>query len=285
MSCGTGLAFFVGLVCMPTGPVVYNKDEGPKSQVLVAKTDIPADAVLSAANVRFDYVSNDSLPVGAILEYSKANRRKALYPISKGAPICDMDLYPFMVQVENPVEINGKIDLSAKLEAIAFKIERVKGVQLPGIPSRPAGPVVSLASLAEMLKAEESVDIYVSENAAMPPRLLAAGVRVKSPLGEDSVLTLLVSPKIAETVKMASREGRLQISTQEKNNTAITEKTGPVKHETNNTVNNQVENTSNQFVELKPTTLQPIKGSRANAESIARKTNTTSHVADLIVAP
>lgn len=84
--CGIAGSFFVAYTFFwKKAEVVLPKQMVP---ILVAKYDIPLGTELNASQIQFEQVAIDELPEGALARFTDAVHSKALFPISRGYPIC-----------------------------------------------------------------------------------------------------------------------------------------------------------------------------------------------------
>ena len=243
MTCGTAFAFLVGLVWFPLKPVVVQK-EVPKTQIIVAKKDIPVGTVLGADVLQFDFVPNEKIPVGATNDFFRLYSRKTLSPIAQGTPICDLDLDG---TASGQSDGKGKIPFGMSL--VRIQIDRVQGTPLGGVASRLEGTDFSADSLSASVKPNDLVDLMVLETSQKfsasasgkkpdsqeavyvkkPSRLVVPGIRIHSTVEvprrknvspKESVnqieypsIALLMSQEQLNLAKAAAKEGRLQIQT------------------------------------------------------------------------
>ncbi len=234
MACGTAFAFLVGLVWFPLKPVVHKK-EVPQTQVLVATRDIPVGTTLYADSIRYEFVPNEQIPIGATNDFYRVYARKTLNPILQGDPICDLDL-----DGTTTGQSDGKGSLPFGTSIVRFQINRIQGTPLSSLNSLLSGASFSVESLSHSLETNGLVDLVVLETSQKlddaglvflrkPPRLVASGLpiysaleipRPKRPVStqpgaagpwENPVISVLMSQKQIELAKTAAKEGRLQI--------------------------------------------------------------------------
>ena len=249
MGGGTAFAFLVGLVCFPLKPVAVTK-EVPKSQVLVAKRDIPAGATLYADAVQYDFVPNDRIPVGATNDFFRIYAHKTLNPISQGTPICDFDIEGTLVE---PMENSGSVP--AGMSLVRVQIDRIQGTPITSLVHRFVEGAFSVDFLADSLKPNDLVDLMVLETSQKltdpggsvyvrkPPKLVVSGIQVhsaveipsKRPSLESSEATSVEYPSLmllmtAEQINLAraaAKEGRLQVLSHRLEENSIAQTTGP----------------------------------------------------------
>ena len=246
MACGTAFAFLVGLVWFPLKPVVVQKDV-PKTQIIVAKKDIPVGTTLGADLVQFDFVPNEKIPVGATSDFFRIYSRKTLSPIAQGSPICDLDLDGTLYG-----QPDGRNRIPFGMNLVRVQIDRVQGTPLGenGVISRLEGTEFAVDSLNASLKPNDLIDLMVLETSQKlsgstngkktpdpqeavyvrkSPRLVVPGIRVHSTVDvprkksvspkdnanqiEYPSVALLLSQEQLNLAKRAAKEGRLQIQT------------------------------------------------------------------------
>ena len=249
MGGGTAFAFLVGLVWFPLKPVAVPK-EVPKSQILVAKKDIPAGTVLYADSVQYDFVPNNRIPIGATNNFFRIYAHKTLNPISQGSPICDLDIEETLV---SPMENSGNIPVGMNL--VRVQIDRIQGTPITNTASRFIEGAFSVDFLAGSLKPNDLVDLMVLETSQKladlggnvfirkSPKLVASGIQVHSAVEMPSKpsspwvnegtsveypsLMLLMTPEQINLARTAAKEGRLQVFSHQVEEKTIAQTTGP----------------------------------------------------------
>ena len=293
MGGGTAFAFLVGLVWFPLQPAVVTK-EVPKSQVLVAKRDIPAGTVLYADSVQYDFVPNDQIPVGATNNFFRIYAHKTLCPISQGSPICDLDLEGTLA---GSTESHGNVPVGMSL--VRVQIDRIQGTPITSLLSRFVEGAFSVDFLADSLKPNDLVDLMVLEMSQKltdqsgnvyvrkPPKLVASGIQVHSaieipsrnfPSGTNEAasveypsLMLLMSPEQVNLARAAAKEGRLQVlshKVEEIENT-VALAPGPTLAEPAVKVANQVDLPKIETNPPRPGEIMPVAGTLPVEEKMA----------------
>jgi len=168
----------------------------PKSQYVAAATNLEADQVIRAENLRLiDWPA--SLPIsGAYTNPGALIGRIVLYPLSEGEPILER-------QLSSP---NSGIGITAKIptgmRAISLRTDEIVGVAGFLLPGTHVDVLVTLKT--------NSPD-PVTFTALQDAEILATGQKTEpDPDGKASVstvVTLLVKPEDAERVVLASNQG------------------------------------------------------------------------------
>ena len=179
--------------------------ETPRVQVAVAARDLPLGAILSAADVHMIDWLGAAVPPGYLRSPQDAVGRGLITSVKANEMLLDTRLAPRGAGGGLSVTIpDGQ-------RAVSVRVDDVIGVAGFVLPGTRVDVVVTLPPLPQ-LDQKVSVTQMVLQNM----QVLAAGQVVQQDAqGKPitvSVITLLVSPKEAETLVLASNEGKIQLA-------------------------------------------------------------------------
>jgi len=179
--------------------------ETPRVQVAVAARDLPLGAILSAADVRMIDWLGEAVPPGYLHSPQDAVGRGLITSVKANEMLLDTRLAPRGAGGGLSVTIpDGQ-------RAVSVRVDDVIGVAGFVLPGTRVDVVVTLPPQPQ-LDQKVSVTQMVLQNM----QVLAAGQVVQQDAqGKPitvSVITLLVSPKEAETLVLASNEGKIQLA-------------------------------------------------------------------------
>lgn len=179
--------------------------ETPRVQVAVAARDLPLGAILSAADVRMIDWLGEAVPPGYLHSPQDAVGRGLITSVKANEMLLDTRLAPRGAGGGLSVTIpDGQ-------RAVSVRVDDVIGVAGFVLPGTRVDVVVTLPPQPQ-LDQKVSVTQMVLQNM----QVLAAGQVVQQDAqGKPitvSVITLLVSPKDAETLVLASNEGKIQLA-------------------------------------------------------------------------
>jgi len=179
--------------------------EAPRVQVAVAARDLPLGAILSAADVRMIDWLGEAVPPGYLHSPQDAVGRGLITSVKANEMLLDTRLAPRGAGGGLSVTIpDGQ-------RAVSVRVDDVIGVAGFVLPGTRVDVVVTLPPQPQ-LDQKVSVTQMVLQNM----QVLAAGQVVQQDAqGKPitvSVITLLVSPKEAETLVLASNEGKIQLA-------------------------------------------------------------------------
>jgi len=179
--------------------------ETPRVQVAVAARDLPLGAILSAADVRMIDWLGAAVPPGYLHSPQDAVGRGLITSVKANEMLLDTRLAPRGAGGGLSVTIpDGQ-------RAVSVRVDDVIGVAGFVLPGTRVDVVVTLPPQPQ-LDQKVSVTQMVLQNM----QVLAAGQVVQQDAqGKPitvSVITLLVSPKDAETLVLASNEGKIQLA-------------------------------------------------------------------------
>jgi len=179
--------------------------EAPRVQVAVAARDLPLGAILSAADVRMIDWLGEAVPPGYLHSPQDAVGRGLITSVKANEMLLDTRLAPRGAGGGLSVTIpDGQ-------RAVSVRVDDVIGVAGFVLPGTRVDVVVTLPPQPQ-LDQKVSVTQMVLQNM----QVLAAGQVVQQDAqGKPitvSVITLLVSPKDAETLVLASNEGKIQLA-------------------------------------------------------------------------
>lgn len=208
-ACGIAGSFLVAYAFFWKKPAFV--DAKQTIPIIVAKSDIPVGCEIAASHVAFEHVAVDEVPDEAVSRFSDVLYSRALYPISRGYPICRDMLAPRRQQNETE---------QAKFVPIGFRVVPIE---------------VTQPHTSESLEASERADLMVDhsdnisrftmmrnetlgEHAVM--KRILEGVLIHSvtdvAMNNDSmkhhVVSLLLTNEQYETLVAASQEGKLRIA-------------------------------------------------------------------------
>ena len=179
--------------------------EAPHVQVAVAARDLPLGTVLAAADVRMIDWLGESVPPGYLHSAPDAVGRGLISSVKANEMLLESRLAPRGAGGGLSVTIpDGQ-------RAVSVRVDDVIGVAGFILPGTRVDVVVTLPPEPQ-LDQKMSLSQIVLQNV----QVLAAGQTVQQDAqGKPitvSVITLLVSPKDAETLVLASNEGKIQLA-------------------------------------------------------------------------
>jgi pilus assembly protein CpaB len=180
----------------------YAKD---LNNVVVAKTEIPLGAKITAEHLALAPIPNGSAPEGAFRKLDEAVGRVAVVPIGVREPITNLKLAPAGVGAGLQAVIpEGYRALTVKVDDIVG----VSGFVMPGS----FVDVVAVILPAAQGAAQGPISKIVLQNI----KVLASGAKLDSPQDQRQptdvkAVTLLVTPEQAEKLVLAANESKLQL--------------------------------------------------------------------------
>lgn len=182
----------------------FAKDLG---NVVVARTEIPLGAKITAEQLTFASIPNGSAPEGAFRKLEEVVGRVAITPIGVREPITNMKLAPAGVGA----------GLSAVIpegyRAMTVKVDDVVGVSGFIMPGSFVDVVAIIVPLPHQGgEARGPISKIVLQNI----KVLASGAKIDSPENQRTpadvkAVTLQVTPEQAEKLVLATNEGKLQL--------------------------------------------------------------------------
>jgi len=177
--------------------------EPAKSQVIVAARSLPLGALVGERDVKSLEWSGGSVPAGFFTNPAEVIGRGLLVPVQENEPILLSKLAAVGAGGGLPVIIDDG------MRAITIGVDQVIGVAGFVLPSTRVDVLLTLQS-NENLK--EPATKVLMQNV----RTLAAGQSIQQDkegkAQQVSVVTFLVTPEQAETLALASQQGRIQLT-------------------------------------------------------------------------
>jgi len=176
------------------------------NNVVVAKTEIPLGAKITAEQLTLLPIPNGSAPEGAFRKVEDAVDRVAMIPIGVREPITNLKLAP----------AGTDSGLGAVMPP-AFRAVTVKDGEIVGVcgfvmPGSSVDVVAVIIPVATGAAAQGPISKIVLQNI----KVLASGAKLDSPSDQReptkvSAVTLLVTPDQAEKLVLAANESKLQL--------------------------------------------------------------------------
>ncbi len=177
------------------------------NNVVVAKTEIPVGAKITAEQLALLPIPNGSAPDGVFRKLEDAVDRVALIPIGMREPVTEFKL----------ARIGTESGLSAVIppgfRALTVKVDEVVGVSgfvMPG------SYVDVVAVIVPVATANAATQGPISKIVLQNIKVLASGAKLDSPSDQRepshvNAVTLLVTPDQAEKLVLAANESKLQL--------------------------------------------------------------------------
>ena len=181
----------------------YAKD---LNNVVVAKTEIPIGAKITAEQLALLPIPNGSAPEGAFRKMEDAVDRVAMIPIGVREPITNHKLAP----------AGTESGLSAVIppgyRALTVKVDEIVGVSGFVMPGSYVDVVAVIVPVAANAASQGPISKIVLQNI----KVLASGAKLDSPSDQReptqvNAVTLLVTPDQAEKLVLAANESKLQL--------------------------------------------------------------------------
>ena len=177
------------------------------NNVVVAKTEIPVGAKITAEQLVLLPIPNGSAPEGAFRKLEDAVDRVAVMPIGLREPVTNLKLAPAGTEAG----LSGIIPPGYR--ALTVKVDEVVGVSgfvLPGSYVDVVAVIVPVATTGAA--AQGPISKIVLQNI----KVLASGAKLDSPSDQRqpsqvNAVTLLVTPDQAEKLVLAANESKLQL--------------------------------------------------------------------------
>lgn len=176
------------------------------NNVVVAKTEIPVGAKITAEQVTLLPIPNGSAPEGAFRKLEDAVDRVAVIPIGVREPVTNLKLAP----------AGTESGLSAVIppgyRALTVKVDEIVGVSGFVMPGSYVDVVAVIIPVAANAAAQGPISKIVLQNI----KVLASGAKLDSPSDQRqpaqvNAVTLLVTPEQAEKLVLAANESKLQL--------------------------------------------------------------------------
>jgi pilus assembly protein CpaB len=185
------------LYILHRGTTVHPPPPTPKTRYVVTATNMQADQVIRAENLRFiDWPVTAPIP-GAFTATEPLIGRATLYPLAEGEPIIERQL----AAPGSGIGITLKIPNG--MRAISLRSDEIVGVAGFLLP----GTYVDVLVTLHTEKSPDPVTFTVLQDA----QVIAAGQKIDPDPEEKpttvTVVTLLVKPEDAERVVLASSQG------------------------------------------------------------------------------
>src|SRR2546427_4560680 len=181
----------------------YTRDLG---NVVVAKTEIPLGAKITAEQLTLASIPNGSTPEGAFKKIDQAVGRVAITPIGVRETITSMKLAPEGTGGGLPAVI------PEGYRAMTVKVDDVVGVSGFVMP----GSYVDVVAVITPQTQKGAEQGPISKIVLQHIKVLASGTKIDSPEKQREptsakAVTLQVTPEQAEKLVLATNEGKLQL--------------------------------------------------------------------------
>ncbi len=181
----------------------YTKD---LNNVVVAKTEIPLGAKITAEQLALAPIPNGSAPEGVFRKLDDVMGRVAVTPIGVREPITNLKLAPAGVGAGLQAVI------PEGYRALTVKVDDIVGVSGFLMPGSYVDVVAVIIPVAANAAAQGPISKIVLQNI----KVLASGAKIDSPQdqrqpSEAKAVTLLVTPPQAEKLVLAANESKLQL--------------------------------------------------------------------------
>jgi pilus assembly protein CpaB len=201
LASGGGAAYLAAGYLQPA-PASAARAEPPGNRVAVAARDLPAGAVVGAADVRLVAWPEDALPAGYARTAAEVVGRGLVTPLRANEPVMEGKLAPRDGGGGLPILI------PEGMRAVSVRVDEVIGVAGFVTPGTRVDVLATLPAAGERTAGTR----LVLQNV----QVLAAGQSIaRETDGKPqtaAVITLLVLPEQAEIVTLASAEGRIQLA-------------------------------------------------------------------------
>lgn len=176
------------------------------NNVVVAKTEIPVGAKITAEQLTLLPIPNSSAPEGAFRKLEDAVDRVAVVPIGVREPITNLKLAP--AGTDSGL---GAV-IPPGYRALTVKVDEIVGVSGFVMPGSFVDIVAVIVPVAQSAAAQGPVSKIVLQNI----KVLASGAKLDSPSDQReptkvNAVTLLVTPEQAEKLVLAANESKLQL--------------------------------------------------------------------------
>jgi pilus assembly protein CpaB len=225
------------------------------NNVVVAKTEIPVGAKITAEQLALLPIPNGSAPEGAFRKLEDAVDRVAVIPIGVREPITNLKLAPA------GTESGLSAVIPPGFRALTVKVDEIVGVSgfvMPGSYVDVVAVIVPVA--AANAAAQGPISKIVLQNI----KVLASGAKLDSPSDQReptqvNAVTLLVTPEQAEKLVLAANESKLQLVMRNFGDQEDTQTAGANKSTllTGDSVKLLPAPASEKVVETKPVTAKP----------------------------
>jgi len=176
------------------------------NNIVVAKTEIPVGAKITAEQLALLPVPNGSAPEGVFRNLNDAVDRVAVIPIGVREPITGLKLAP--AGTESGL---GAV-IPAGYRALTVKVDEIVGVSGFVNPGSYVDVVAVIVPVNQGQAAQGPISKIVLQNI----KVLASGAKLDTPSDQRqptqvNAVTLLVTPEQAEKLVLAANESKLQL--------------------------------------------------------------------------
>jgi pilus assembly protein CpaB len=176
------------------------------NNVVVAKTEIPLGAKITAEQLALLPIPNGSAPEGAFRKLEEAIGRVAVIPIGVREPITELKL------AREGMGAGLGAVIPEGYRAMTVKVDEVVGVSGFVMPGSFVDVVAVIVPVSTAAAAQGPVSKIVLQNI----KVLASGAKIDSPGDQRepttvNAVTLLVTPDQAEKLVLAANESKLQL--------------------------------------------------------------------------
>ena len=198
-----GLAAFLALRYIRERATPLIAAEPPKAQVVVAARAMPVGALVGERDIKLLQWAGPAAPAGYVTSTEGVLGRGLIVPVAENEPILETKLAAKGAGGGLPVIIDEG------MRAVSVAVDQVIGVAGFVLPNT---RVDVLLTMSETPQNKEPATKVLMQNI----RTLAAGQSIQEDKEGKAmtvpVVTLLVSPEQAETLALASSQGRIQLA-------------------------------------------------------------------------
>jgi Flp pilus assembly protein CpaB len=176
------------------------------NNVVVAKTEIPLGAKITAEQLALAPIPNGSAPEGAFRKLEEAVGRVAITPIGTREPITNRKLAP------EGTGAGLQAVIPEGYRALTVKVDEIVGVSGFVMPGSYVDVVAVILPAAQSAQSQGPISKIVLQNI----KVLANGGNLDQPENQREpnavrAVTLLVTPEQAEKLVLAANESKLQL--------------------------------------------------------------------------
>jgi pilus assembly protein CpaB len=243
------------------------------NNIVVAKTEIPIGAKITAEQLALLPIPNGSAPEGVFRKLSDAVDRVAVIPIGVREPITNLKLAP--AGTDSGL---GAV-IPAGYRALTVKVDEIVGVSGFVNPGSYVDVVAVIVPVNQGQAAQGPISKIVLQNI----KVLASGAKLDTPSDQRqptqvNAVTLLVTPEQAEKLVLAANESKLQLVMRNFGDQEDTQTAGANKNSllSGETIKGLPPTAGEKVAETKPATTAPKPKIRRTSYEAPREVKTTA---------